>query len=267
MKKAFLIVILLLLIFSQSHEPVFQQVNLEKRAYVFLLHGLRRNARSMDELENSLLSHGYRVINVDYPSTEHPIEYLADEILSDVIEQYRKNVQTKIHFVTHSMGGIVVRYYLKHYDLPHLGRIVMLGPPNQGSELVDRLKGNFIFKKHYGPAGQQLGTDEESIPANLGPIDFELGVITGNRSFNPISSVIIPGPDDGVVSVARAKVSGMADFLEVSQSHAFIMRSQAVIDQVIYFLENGEFRHEIPDKGGQSIHQGPTVGFRIMSIR
>ena len=254
MKKAFLIVILLLLIFSQSHEPVFQQVVLEKSAYVFLLHGLARSSRSMGELENSLLSHGYRVIKVDYPSTEHPIEYLADEILSDVIEQYSKAVQTKIHFVTHSMGGIVVRYYLKHHDLPNLGRIVMLSPPNQGSELVDRLRGNFIFKKCYGPAGQQLGTAEGSILVSLGPVDFELGVITGTRSFNPISSVMIPGPDDGVVSVARAKVSGMTDFLTIPQSHAFIVHNQEVIDQVIHFLENGEFRHKAPEKGGQSIH-------------
>ncbi len=254
MKKAFLIIILLLLIFSQSHEPDSQQAELEKGACVFLLHGLGRTSRSMGELESNLFKHGYRVINVDYPSTKHPIEFLADEILSNVVGQYNTDKQSKIHFVTHSMGGIVVRYYLKHHDLPNLGRIVMIGPPNQGSELVDRLKGDFIFKKSYGPAGQQLGTDEESIPISLGPVDFETGVIAGNRSFNPISSFMIPGPDDGVVSVDRAKVNGMADFLEVPQSHSFIMRNQAVIDQVIYFLENGVFRHEAPDKGGQTIH-------------
>lgn len=248
-KKAFLIVILLLIIISQSHEPDFQQIDLEERAYVFLLHGLGRTSRSMSELEDNLFSHGYRVINVDYPSTKHPIEFLADEILGNVIGQFNMAAQSKIHFVTHSMGSIVVRYYLEHHDLPNLGRIVMIGPPNQGTELVDRLKGNFIFKKSYGPAGQQLGTDEESIPMGLGPVDFETGVIAGNRSFNPISSFMIPGPDDGVVSVERAKVIGMADFLEVPQSHSFIMRNQEVIDQVIHFLKNGVFKEEVPDKG------------------
>jgi len=212
--------------------------------YVILLHGLARSDRSMKKLEKNLIDHGYRVINVDYPSTQYPIEYLAENTLSEVVATCNSGPETKIHFVTHSMGGIIVRYFLKHYGMPNLGRVVMLSPPNQGSELVDHLKDSIVFKKKNGPAGQQLGTDADSLPLKLGPVDFELGVITGDRSFNPVSSMILPGPDDGVVSVARARVKGMSDFIVMPNTHTFIMKSKRVIKQVLYFLEHGEFVHK-----------------------
>jgi len=250
MKVALITLVLLLLVFSQSFESTDQQNEPEKDAYVILLHGLARTNHSMVKLEKTLSSHGYKVINVDYPSTKHPIEFLADDILSDILDQFSGTHQSKIHFVTHSMGGIVVRYYLKHHKLSNLGRVVMLSPPNQGSELIDHLKDNFIFKITHGPAGQQLGTDEDSVPIKLGPVDYELGVIAGNRSFYPLYSMILPGPDDGLVSVERAKVAGMADFLILPQSHPFIMQSKDVIEQVIHFLEHGAFRHAASDATG-----------------
>lgn len=212
--------------------------------YVILLHGLARSNRSMRKLGKYLSDHGYRVINVDYPSTKYPIEYLAENILGEVVASCDPSPGTKIDFVTHSMGGIIVRYFLKRHKIPNLGRVVMLSPPNQGSELVDHLKDSIVFKKRNGPAGQQLGTDADSLPLKLGPVDFELGVITGDRSFNPVSSMILPGPDDGIVSVARAKVKGMSDFLVMPNTHTFIMKSKRVIRQVLHFLEHGEFVHK-----------------------
>lgn len=203
----------------------------------------------MKKLEKSLSLQGYNVINLNYPSTKHPIEFLSEEILSEAIEQCQKRFPPRIHFVTHSLGGIIVRYYLSLHELSNLGRVVMLSPPNQGSELVDRLKKSFIYRKINGPAGQQLGTDKGSLPLNLGPVNFELGVITGNRSFNFLSSMIIPGQDDGSVSVERAKVAGMKDFLVLPQSHTFIVKSRDAIEQVIYFLKYGMFNHETHDHG------------------
>ncbi len=240
-KTAFLILFSLLIISSQSFDHVHQNSDVAKGDYVILLHGLTRSNRSMEKIEEYLSNHGYRVINVDYPSTEHPIEYLANSVLSDVIAHCNTNSGSKINFVTHSLGGIIVRYYLKHHELSSLGRVVMLSPPNKGSELVDNLKDSIFFKKRHGPAGQQLGTDKESLPHSLGPVDFDLGVITGNISFNLISSVILPGPDDGVVSVESAKVEGMTDFIVVPNTHTFIMKNKNVIKQIIHFLENGEF--------------------------
>jgi triacylglycerol lipase len=211
--------------------------------YVILLHGLGRTKRSMKTIEKSLADHGYHAVNVDYPSTKHPIEYLADIILNDVLKDYKRKSHSKIHFVTHSLGSILVRYYLKHHNLPNLGRVVMLSPPNQGSELVDWLKNSFVFKKWPGPAAQQLSTTADGFLRRLGPVHFELGVITGEKPIDPLALFIIPGPHDGKVSVERAKVQGMSDFLVLPYSHTFIMRSPVVIDQVLYFLRHGVFKH------------------------
>ncbi|EDN65388.1 conserved hypothetical protein [Beggiatoa sp. PS] len=142
------------------------------------------------------------------------------------------------------MGGIITRFYLKENKIKNLGRVVMLSPPNQGSELTDSLKNNvnILFRFFTGPAGQQLGTEPSSIPNQLGPVNFELGVITGNATLNPLYSYLIPGEDDGKVSVERAKVKGMKDFLVVPHSHTFIMNSHEVREQIVYFLEYGQFR-------------------------
>jgi pimeloyl-ACP methyl ester carboxylesterase len=242
--RLFIIVALFFLACSLTY-PLFDlKIGNEKNDCVILLHGLARTSRSMKKLEKSLSLQGYNVINLNYPSTKHSIEFLSEEILSKAIEQCQKRFPPRIHFVTHSLGGIIVRYYLSLHELSNLGRVVMLSPPNQGSELVDRLKKSFIYRKINGPAGQQLGTDKDSLPLSLGPVNFELGVITGNRSFNLLSSMIIPGPDDGSVSVERTKVAGMKDFLVLPQSHTFIVKSKDAKEQVIYFLKHGTFKPE-----------------------
>ncbi|UCH64292.1 MAG: alpha/beta hydrolase [Fidelibacterota bacterium] len=210
--------------------------------YVILLHGLLRSRRSMGQLERRLTSRGYNVINVGYRSTKQSIESLVEESLGPVIASCCQSPGAKIHFVTHSIGGIVVRYYLKHHDLAELGRVVMLSPPNQGTELVDQWGSNYFLKVFNWPAGLQMGTGADGLPAKLGPVDFELGVIAGSQSLNPAASGLIPGPDDGVVSVERTKVAGMADFLVVPYSHTFIMTRETVIEQVIHFLEHGAFK-------------------------
>ena len=240
---ALLFCVVLFCIPIQGFDQTNQKAGIERNDYVILLHGLARSNRSMQRIETNLSDYGFRVINLNYPSTEHPIEYLANNVLSNVIERCPADPETKIHFVTHSLGGIIVRYYLKQNRLSNLGRVVMISPPNNGSELVDNFKDSYFYKKRHGPAGQQLGTTKESIPQNLGPVDFDLGVITGNRSFNPVSSMIIPGPDDGAVSVESAKVKGMTDFIVMPNNHTFIMKSKDVIMQIIRFLEYGEFNH------------------------
>lgn len=236
---------LLLLILMQvcAMEPAEPNNAPATGEYVILLHGLLRTGRSMDRLEKSLAGQGYNVINMVYPSTKQPVERLAEENLGPVIARCGQAPGVeKIHFVTHSTGGIIVRYYLKHHELPTLGRVVMLSPPNQGVELVDRFKDNFLFRALNGPAGLQMGTEPHSIPLKLGPVDFELGVITGNRSLNPIASLLIPGPDDGVIAVERTKVAGMSDFLLMPTTHTFIMRRKGVIEQVLHFLKHGAFK-------------------------
>lgn len=195
----------------------------------------------MAKMQRALAEAGYMVWNVDYPSRSAPIQTLADDAIGKAIAHCRENGASKIDFVTHSLGGILVRSYLARHTVPELGRVVMLAPPNQGSEVVDRLGWLFLFKWINGPAGNELGTDKDSAPNRLGPARFPVGIIAGDRSINWINSLLIPGPDDGKVSVQRAKLAGMSDFLVLHTTHTFIMRNDEAIRQTIQFLRTGKF--------------------------
>lgn len=208
---------------------------------VVLVHGLNRSEHSMVKLQDALQTDGYATINVAYPSRTKPVDELAEPYIGRAVADCRTAGAERIHFVTHSMGGILVRYYLAHETMGDLGRVVMLGPPNQGSEVVDALKDVPGFETINGPAGRQLGTDAASIPQQLGPVTYPVGVIIGNRSINPLLSLLIPGEDDGKVSVERAKVEGMTDFLVVPHTHPLIMNSEQVIHQTCHFLRRGAF--------------------------
>jgi pimeloyl-ACP methyl ester carboxylesterase len=208
---------------------------------VILLHGLARTSASMDEMEAALTDDGYQVVNDSYPSREHPIEELAPLAIDASLEKCGDlGEQRKVHFVTHSLGGILVRYYFENNDLGQLGRVVMLAPPNQGSEASDDLRDVPGFNLLNGPAGAQLGKGEDSVPLQLGLPEFEFAVVAGDRSIDPITSAVLPNPDDGKVSVADTKLDGMSDFVLVNVSHAYIMQNKQVIEMVRRFLRTGQ---------------------------
>ncbi len=206
---------------------------------VILLHGLARSDRSMNKLQQALLQKGYRVHNVSYASTRNNIEKLAEEAIGPALKLCPK--AQKLHFVTHSLGGILVRQYLLRHEIDNLGRVVMLGPPNKGSEVVDKLRNFPGFHFINGDAGLELGTGEGSVPNQLGAANFDLGIIAGTRSINLILSRMIAGVDDGKVSVESTKLEGMHDHLELEVTHPFMMRNNKVIEQVIHYLETGRF--------------------------
>lgn len=211
---------------------------------VVLLHGLSRTHRSMKRLERALVADGYNVLNLRYPAGRKPLQDLTLE-LERALAPFRNGPSRRVHFVAHSLGGIVVRGYLHARPELNVGRVVMLAPPNGGSELVDVARKIPWLRDHMGPSRGQLGTGQNG-PGSLGPVRFDTGVIAGNRSFNPLFSWLIPGPDDGMVSVERTKVAGMADFLVVPHSHTFLMRSGEVIRQTLVFLKQGKFDRGVP---------------------
>jgi len=211
---------------------------------VVLLHGMARTAASMETLAGAIAEAGFQVSNIGYPSRSHPIEDLAPVAIHSGMAECPKT--DKVHFVTHSLGGILVRYFLEHNPLPRLGRVVMLAPPNQGSEVVDNIRDLPGFKLLNGPAGRQLGTDDASIPRQLGPVKFELGVIAGSDTVNPLLSLYLPNPDDGKVSVASTRVEGMNDFIVLPYTHTFMMEAAEVATQTILFLKTGAFEHPLP---------------------
>lgn len=222
-------------------QPVNNKTNMDREA-VILLHGLARTSTSMNKMQEALEDEGFKTCNIDYPSTQHRISVLAQEHIVPKIKACVGNIDSSIHFVTHSMGGILVRYFAKHALIFPIGRVVMLSPPNQGSEVVDALGDTWFFEFIHGPAGKELGTDTGSIPSQLGPANFEVGIITGSRSINLILSLIIDGRDDGKVSVERAKLEGMKEFLVLPSTHPFIMRNKKAITQTVYFLNHGVFK-------------------------
>ena len=209
---------------------------------VILLHGLARTDRSMNKLEQALVEQDYCVENVSYESTRYDIQTLAETAIGPALAVCPPD-QT-VHFVTHSLGGILVRQYLQNHEIENLGRVVMLGPPNKGSEVVDKL-GDFPgFHFINGDAGLELGTGATSVPNSLGRAEFDLGVIAGTRSINLFLSSMIPGTDDGKVSVENTRLEGMRDHLEMEVTHPFMMRNSDVIEQVIHYLREGRFRRD-----------------------
>lgn len=208
---------------------------------VILLHGLARTDRSMGVMAAELAAEGFVVVNVDYPSREATVEDLAAAVIAPALADPRLADCGSIHFVTHSLGGILVRHYLDGHAVPRLGRIVMLGPPNRGSEVVDELGDLQLFAWINGPAGRQLGTDAHSAPNRLGPVGYPVGVIAGDRSINWINSLMIDGPDDGKVSIERTRVDGMSDHLVIHAVHPFLASDDEAIRETIRFLRTGRF--------------------------
>ena len=211
---------------------------------VILLHGLARTDGSMSRLEKVLEKNNYKVANISYPSRNYEIDQLAEKTIPKALSLCKDS--PSVNFVTHSMGGILVRQYLKNEKIENLKHVVMLGPPNQGSEIVDKMSKIPGFKSINGPAGLQLGTTEVSVPSTLGPANFSLGIVAGTKSINLFLSAMLPKPNDGKVSVKSTKLEGMKDHVSMPVTHPFMMRNKKVINQVLYFLENGKFKKDKP---------------------
>jgi len=215
----------------------------KSRGTVIVLHGIARTSASMGDVARYLQQAGYLVHNLDYASTDLSVHVIADAVYADVKALVSDN--EPLYFVTYSMGGIVLRAIMAEYSFPSVQRVVMIAPPNQGSEVADFVQDNTLYQWIYGPAGQQLGVAKgKAIHKKLPPsLDVELGIIAGDRSVDPISSAIIPGKDDGKVAIDRTRIKGMKDHITVHASHLFIIKNKEAMRQAVYFLEHGGFDH------------------------
>ena len=219
---------------------------------VIYLHGIGRSSRSLAPILKAMPGHGYVHIPMEYPSTRVTLEQSAG-YLHSVIKSL--TAVSKISFVVHSMGGLVVRRYLKDHHDQRLHRMVMLGTPNNGAELADMLRQNFFFRKIYGPAGQELISDPTGTIRSLPTPPFEFGIIAGGRGDDRGFNRLLPGDDDGTVTVASARLAGASDYLRIPKIHTFLMSDATAIAAVQHFLEHGRFFADrdpepIPDASG-----------------
>lgn len=209
--------------------------------WVVLLHGIFRGPRSMAKIEKALVESGYRVLNFGYPSTRESIEDIAELLHQEVQRLPRGN--GRVHFVTHSLGGIVVRYYLAHYSCPYAGRIVMIAPPNRGSTLASYLAKWMPYRWMFGKAGQQVAESPDSYPLLLPPPRAEFGVIAGGLGGEVGINPLIPGDNDGTVKVDETKLPGMKDFILIKGQHSTLLAQRPVAENVLFFLAEGTFKH------------------------
>ena len=208
---------------------------------VVLLHGISRTALSFRKMQAALDAAGFATLNLDYASRRHPLETLAGYI-HPAIEHFAARLTGELHFVGHSMGGLLTRAYIAKHRPQRLGRVVMLGTPNGGSEIADRYRNFWPYRAFFGPAGQQLGTQRDAaVAAILPPVDYSVGIIAGDRSIYPLASALLPKPNDGRVSVENTKLDGMNDHVVIHSAHPFLMRNGDAIAQTIAFLRDGKF--------------------------
>lgn len=208
---------------------------------VVLLHGISRTARSFRKMQTALERAGFATLNLDYASRRKALEALAEDI-HPAIQRFADGIDGSVHFVCHSMGGLLARVYIARHRPKRLGHVVMLGTPNSGSEIADRLKNFGAYRAFFGPAGQQLGTERnQAINALFPSLDYSVGIIAGNRSIDPVAGTMLPKPHDGRVSVESTGIDGMADHIVVDTSHPWLVRNSLAIAQAIAFLQDGTF--------------------------
>ena len=192
---------------------------------VILIHGLGRSRRSMWLVGLWLKFCGYRVKSIGYPSHRVSIADAVGKHLNPALERLEIEEGSRVHFVTHSLGGIVFRAWAAQRDPAFpLGRAVLLAPPNQGSQIIDEL-GQWRWVRWL-----------------LGPLPPETGVIMGNKDTLPVFRRLLGAESDGVVTIASSHGEGEADFTLLPTNHATIILQPAVFRAVHRFLRTGSFK-------------------------
>ncbi|MFC1681899.1 alpha/beta fold hydrolase [Pseudomonadota bacterium] len=208
---------------------------------VVLVHGLGRSSTSMWLLASRLEDAGYYVHRVEYSSLHQDPDEILKDISSQINQCCQKHAQS-VHFVGHSLGGLMVRAYLQNNKVDKLGRVVLLGTPNKGAEAADHFSDSWLMSI-LGPTAKALGTDDKSFPKSLEAPYYPVGIIAGELK-SKLNDSIIPGRDDGLVSIEATKIDGMADFIIIETGHSMMRYDREVADQTIEFIKSGVFKEQ-----------------------
>tara|TARA_R110001592_G_scaffold59200_1_gene179609 strand:- start:60104 stop:60895 length:792 start_codon:yes stop_codon:yes gene_type:complete len=227
--------------------PVALNPAISNKQCVVLVHGLWRSGWAMRSIANDLNDYAYQTVSISYPSTSISIPEIAESYLPPAIEECKQGGAELIHIVSHSMGGIVVRQYLQNNHLPLGGKVVMLSPPNQGSELSEKFGDAGWYQHIVGPAGVSLSKKEGGIISSLKAVKEPVGIIAAYRDWSLFPSTWLPEPNDGTVSVDSMKLAEMDDFVLINSGHATMRFNNDTHQQIRYFLSRGEFYHSEHD--------------------
>ena len=213
---------------------------------VILVHGFARNQTGMEKIGNFLKQHGYSVYYVDYSSLGKPIEDIKNQVDAQILEIIGKH--RKIHFVGHSLGGLLARSFIDRHKTPSLGRVVTMGSPAKGTPVVEYLQDRWWFS-FAGEAALALGSQGSAFLKSIKQPNYELGVIAGVESCFD-SEKIIGGANDGLVPVSSTRVQGMKDFITLPVNHAYMRYDKQTIFNVLHFIQFGKFYDNQEQKSG-----------------
>lgn len=197
---------------------------------VVLIHGLMRTAGSMYSLQSFLVGQGYTVDLYSYPSTKYSIRKQGITLNRYLEQLLADNPHTTLHFVTHSLGGIILREALATLtpkQRKHIGYFVMLAPPNHGSVYASVCSSLIPFANKAIKPLAELTAKPGSYIHKVPMPKVAIGVIAGRF--------------DAKAPPSSAFLAGQKDFVIVNAAHTFIMNNAKAREYIVHFLDHGKF--------------------------
>ena len=262
------------LLYHEYKVKIYYKKNDDSRKnqdFLVLLHGIYGKSSDMESIAQNFKDN-YRIINIQYPTTKETAEEISDLYIEPNIENIKEqifsenfhkkignqyyeiaensnkinknfNQNIKINFVAHSMGTGILRYYLKENPLENLGKVVFISPPSHGSHLADV---PFVDKlpSMLGKVVPQFSTKKDSFVNQLGEPDYDYMILIGNKTNNPLYSMIIRGKDDGMVPLKTAKMKSDNFKIIENTTHTSILKDRRTMKEISEFLKNSDLNKE-----------------------
>ena len=262
------------LLYHEYKVKIYYKKNDDSRKnqdFLVLLHGIYGKSSDMESIAQNFKDN-YRIINIQYPTTKETAEEISDLYIEPNIENIKEqifsenfhkkienqyyeidensnkinknfNQNVKINFVAHSMGTGILRYYLKENPLENLGKVVFISPPSHGSHLADV---PFVDKlpSMLGKVVPQFSTKKDSFVNQLGEPDYNYMILIGNKTNNPLYSMIIRGKDDGMVPLKTAKMKSDNFKIIENTTHTSILKDKRTMKEISEFFKSSDLNKE-----------------------